>query len=312
MKRYFVLLPISLFMLVQTAHARSVRVFVIGNSFSGNATRYLSQLAEDGKQNLIIGRAELPGHSLRQHWSYVEAAEANPEDPKGRPYANKTQSLKELLAKDKWDIVTIQQNSMNSSNVESYRPYAQNLRDYIKKQQPQAEVVIHQTWAYRKDAQRFGLIDGGGHAQNQQGMWEKSRAAYNTVAKEINSRIIPVGDAFWNVTSNPKWAYKKDESYDFQKPNYPNLPIQTNSLYTGYSWKKSTAPEGSYSLTLDANHANSAGCYLGGLVWYGFLFGKSPEKLTFRPPNVSEKFASHLRKVAWQTLKKTPAAKKAP
>lgn len=82
-----------------------MRVFVIGNSFSANATRYLPQLAKEGGHELIIGRAELPGHSLQQHWSYAEAAQANPDDPKGKPYKGK--SLRELFSVGKWDIVTL-------------------------------------------------------------------------------------------------------------------------------------------------------------------------------------------------------------
>ncbi|MDQ3813130.1 MAG: DUF4886 domain-containing protein [Armatimonadota bacterium] len=139
-----------------TAQARTVRLFVIGNSFSGNATRYLPQLAKEGGHELIIGRAELGGCPLERHWSHVEAAEANPDDPKGKPYGGK--SLREKLSAGTWDIVTIQQYSMFSSDVETYRPYAQKLRDFIKKLQPQAEVVMHQTWAYRSDAKTFGNI----------------------------------------------------------------------------------------------------------------------------------------------------------
>src|SRR5690606_22556005 len=126
-------------------------------------------------------------------------------------------------------------------------------------------------------------------------MWENSRGAYHTIAKELGIRIIPNGDAFWTVSSDPQWGYKKDPNFDFANPVAPALPDQTNSLHTGYRWSKE-------KFAFDANHANEAGCYLGGLVWYGFLFGESPEKLTFVPPGVPADFAAHLRKVAAQTL----------
>ncbi len=134
-------------------------------------------------------------------------------------------------------------------------------------------------------------------------MWEKSRAAYHTIAAELGLRLIPVGDAFWKVSSDPQWEYKKDPNFDIKKPVHPNLPDQTNSLHAGYSWKDEK------NFTFDANHANDAGCYLGALVWYGFLFGESPEKLTFAPPKVPAAFAAHLRQVAWQTLQEATPAK---
>jgi hypothetical protein len=298
MKKLFLLLSVC-FLLTQAAQARTVRLFVIGNSFSQNATRYLPQLAKEGGQELVIGRAELGGHSLKQHWSYVEANDANPDDPKGKPYGGK--SLRELLSQGQWDIVTIQQYSLLSSDIETYRPYAQKLRDFIKTLQPKAEVVVHQTWAYRSDAKTFGKT-----TKTQQEMWEKSHAAYYTVAGELGLRVIPSGDAFWKITTDPKWVYKKDPNFDFDKPVSPALPDQTNSLNVGYSWSKAGD-----KFNFDANHANAAGCYLGALVWYGFLFGESPEKLTFVPPGVPADFAAQLRKVAWQTLQETAAAKKA-
>ncbi|MDO8545625.1 MAG: hypothetical protein Q7S40_34715 [Opitutaceae bacterium] len=58
----------------------------------------------------------------------------------------------------------------------------------------------------------------------------------------------------------------------------------------------------------DANHANAAGEYLGALVWYGFLFDESPEKLAFVPAGVDVAFAAHLRQVAWQIVRETAPA----
>ena len=40
---------------------KPLRVFLIGNSFSQNATRYLPELAKEGGHQLELGRAELGG-----------------------------------------------------------------------------------------------------------------------------------------------------------------------------------------------------------------------------------------------------------
>lgn len=62
-------------------------------------------------------------------------------------------------------------------------------------------------------------------------------------------------------------------------------------------------------LAFDSHHANDAGCYLGSLVWYGFLFNESPTQLQFTPESVPANFAAQLRKGAWSTVK---AAKREP
>src|SRR5690349_13200720 len=109
---------------------RKIKIFVIGNSFSQNATTWLPDLAKEANIELVIGRAELGGCSLQRHWEIIEASEADPEDPKGKSYKGK--SLKELLNEDTWDYITIQQYSKHSTDVSTYRPYAKNIYEYVK------------------------------------------------------------------------------------------------------------------------------------------------------------------------------------
>ncbi|RZK38886.1 MAG: DUF4886 domain-containing protein [Pedobacter sp.] len=267
----------------------TLRLLVIGNSFSQNATTFLPQIAKERGKTLIIGRAELGGHSLAQHWSYVERFEKDSTDAKGKPYGGK--SLKMLLSKGNWDVVTIQQYSYLSGDSSSYNPYAKKLVEYIKKLQPKAEIVIHQTWAYRSDAKKFGRIDQEQLAKNQEEMWQKSRAAYRKLAKQLNVRILPVGDAFEEVATSKKYGYKKDKVFDFEHPIAPNLPNQKHSINVGYFWNKE-------ELAFDPNHANDAGKYLGGLIWYGKLFNDSPKRIAFKPASVSDDFKGYLIKVA--------------
>lgn len=270
----------------------TLRLMIIGNSFSQNAAKYLKEIAAENDKFLIIGRAELGGCSLERHWNLAEASEA---DSTHKPYNGK--SLKMLLAEQPWDIVTIQQNSMNSTDISTYRPYARQLYDYIKGYLPDAEVVLHQTWAYRADANRFGSIGNGRHAASEREMWQASRLAYHTIAAELGIRLMPVGDAFWYAGQKRKYRYVKDTSFDFDNPVYPALPDQQNSLHTGYHWNKEV------TFVLDANHANNYGCYLGSLVWYASLFDKTPEKVKYIPEGMDEKFVKHLRKVAAKVMR---------
>lgn len=58
--------------------------------------------------------------------------------------------------------------------------------------------------------------------------------AYRQSASDLGVRVIPVGDAFWRVDSDPKWSYKPDANYDFKNHKFPALPDQRTSLHVGY------------------------------------------------------------------------------
>lgn len=277
------------------ATARTLRLFTVGNSFSQNTTHYLPELAKEGGHELIIGKAVKGGCSFQQHWEAVEAGLANPDDPKAKIYG--TKSLQENLGTAAWDVITVQQYSMLSSDVTTYRPFAPMLVAHLRSLRPGAEIVMHQTWAYRVDADKFGQTGPKKNAAAQNEMYDRSRAAYWEMATELGLRVIPTGDAMWRVGSDPIWGFKPDATFDRKTAVHPALPNQTHSLHVGYRW----SPE--KKLTKDANHANVAGEYLGALVWYGFLFEESPEKLTFVPAGVDAAFAAHLRKVAWQIVR---------
>jgi len=276
---------------VQAQQQNELKVFLIGNSFSQNATRYLTKMAAEGGYKLTLGHAEPGGCSLQRHWDSVAVSIKDP--TRGKLYNGK--SLKELLSVSKWDVITLQQYSLLSADSATYQPYADKLYAFIKQLQPQAKIYLQQTWAYRMDAINFGYVQDKKRATNQKEMWSSSRAAYHRLAKRINASIFPVGDAFYSASTHPKWAFKKDETFEPKTAKEPALPIQTNSLNVGYTWKDGV-------LKFDPNHANEAGCYLAGMVWYASLFGKNPQQLKFKPENVSDEFAVFLKELAWKTV----------
>lgn len=269
---------------------KPLRLFLIGNSFSQNASKFLPEISASGGHQLVIGRAELPGCELKKHWKSVVTNDQDASNPKGKPYGGK--SLRELLSTGNWDVVTIQQYSLLSGDSTTYQPYALNLYKLIKQLQPNAEIVIHQTWAYRADAKNFGKIAGEERAKDQNEMWVKSRAAYHHLSETLKLRIIPVGDALQAVNTNRKWGFKKDTTFNYETAEFPNLPKQTHSLNVGYHYSKDK------KLTFDPNHANDAGCYLAGLVWYQLLFHADPRQIKFYPQTIDKEFVKILKRAA--------------
>jgi len=200
------------------------------------------------------------------------------------------------------DVVTIQQASILSHNLNTYRPYAQELSDYVHKNAPGATILLHETWEYRVDDPRFSPTNTKeGEPKSQDEMYKGLANAYATIAKELGVRRIPVGDAFHAANRDAKWAYHAPaEKFDSKKAKQGELPDQTHSLNVGWNWKK--GKDGKTTLGMDGHHASMAGEYLGACVWYEVLFGRSVEGNTFVPPGLDADYAKFLRATAHRAV----------
>jgi len=274
--------------------ARTVRLLTIGNSFSGNATHYLGDLAKAGGNVLVHQPMSIGGAAMEVHWKRIEANEKDPKDPAGL-YGSK--ALNATLESGEWDYVTIQQYSLKSHDVTTYRPFATRLQEYVKKHAPKAELLLHQTWAYRVDDPRFSAKSpAAGEPRSQEEMVTLLTSAYKTIAKELGVRRIPVGDAFHLADTDPAWGYKPDTAFDRKAAVAPALPDQTHSLHVGYYWGKNG------KLSMDGHHAGVAGEYLGACVWYEVLFKESVVGNSFVPKGLKPEDATYLQGVAHRAV----------
>ncbi|MEQ2008031.1 MAG: DUF4886 domain-containing protein [Limisphaerales bacterium] len=279
------------------APAKTVRLLTVGNSFSQNATRHLDSLAKAAGHTLIHQPIVVGGASLELHWTRAALHEKNPQDPGGL-YSNK-QSLKQELTAQPWDFVTIQQASIRSHDVTTYRPFAKQLHDYIRLHVPKAEVLIHQTWAYRVDDPRFAVAaPKPGEPTTQAEMYRMLTSAYSTIAAELGVRRIPVGDAFYLADTDPKLAYQPDLKLDLK--DQAAIPNQTHSLHVG--WRMTKQKDGSGKLGMDGHHAGPAGEYLGACVWYEVLFGGSVVGNSFVTPGLDKTYARFLQETAHKAV----------
>ncbi|HEV7405860.1 MAG TPA: DUF4886 domain-containing protein [Chthoniobacteraceae bacterium] len=279
----------------KAAPGKTVKLLTIGNSFSANATHYLGDLATASGNKLVHKPLVIGGAAFDIHWTKVEKFEADPKDKAGQ-YSDGLGLQQELQA-DKWDFITIQQSSIKSHDLATYEPYARQLRDYIKKYAPGAELVIHETWPYRVDDPRFSPKEPkAGEPKTQAEMYEGLRNSYRATAKELGLRLLPVGDAFNLANSDPAWGYQAPAGVKMSAFQYPDLPPQTHSLNKGYAWKAD--PAGKQTLGMDGHHANTAGEYLGACVWFEVMFGQSVIGNTYRPPGLSAEDAAYLQKTA--------------
>ena len=176
-----------------------MKILSIGNSFSQDAQRYLHRLAKaEGEQiktvNLYIG-----GCSLRTHYlNMMDDNVAYDFEFNGEKTGIKV-SIRQALASDEWDYVTLQQASLLSGDPESYGPYLTALADYIRKYCPKTKLLIHQTWAYEAESERLFKL---GYETPEQ-MFADIRKAYHQAARVIDAEgIIPCGEAMLMAVQN--------------------------------------------------------------------------------------------------------------
>lgn len=254
-----------------------MKILSIGNSFSVNAHTFFNELAADTHAPLTVFNACIGGCTFERHMRHADAWEKNRNDPEGSPYAISkgcSISLRQCLRLKQWDVVTIQQASAFSFLPESFHPHADRLVAYVRKHAPKAEIVVHQTWAYRDDHAFWDRTDFSTDT-----MYRLSRAAYRAFAAENGFRLIPVGDAFQKARLSKRWG----------KPILPKPRSRKPVLRSLH------CP--------DKFHANDAGCYLAGCVWLETLLGVDPRTLAWRPESLTEADAACLRELAHQSAR---------
>lgn len=193
---------------MENTEKQQMKILAIGNSFSQDATAYLYDIAKAAEIDMKVVNLYIGGCSLERHWNNVLAdAKEYVYELNGHP-TGKQVSIQEALQEERWDYVTLQQVSNLSGDYNTYQPYLKNLSGSVKKYAPQAEQVIHQTWAYEEGSER--LIQIAGYASPEE-MFKALQAAYEEASKDLGGRrIIPSGQVFQNLLSHGFKALHRD------------------------------------------------------------------------------------------------------
>lgn len=248
------------------------KILCIGNSFSQDASHYVHQIAAADGVDLKIVNLYIGGCPLQKHWNNIQGDKADYDYELNGGEGSRKISISEALQEDSWDYITLQQVSGHSGIYASYQPFLQNIAAYVKKQCPDAELLIHQTWAYEKgsDHTDFPL-----YGCNQQEMHNSLKNAYNMAAKDLGGlRIIPCGEAFSIA--------RQDSRFD------------------------TTMGDGnSYSLHRDGFHASFLyGRYLLSATWYECITGKPIADNSYSPDGADPAVLSFLKQAAHQAIQK--------
>ncbi len=187
-----------------------MKVLSIGNSFSQDAQRYLYGIARaDGVDmktvNLYIG-----GCSLATHYRNMLSEEKAYEfEINGIGHTGVKVSLKEALLSDNWNYITLQQQSLQSCNYESFTPYLEAIAEYVRRMCPKAALVMMRTWGYKEGSSK--LLEQAKYSTNRE-MFDDINKAYALAEKEINALFtVPLGDAVAVATERGAENIYRDE-----------------------------------------------------------------------------------------------------
>ena len=290
---------------------RPLKVLMVGNSFSESVLVELPKVAQATSNRLVLVNLMIGGCSLRRHWDNVVRSEA---DPKFHPYAIEVNwegetkvaktplakvapyahgSLQDVVRAGKWDLITVQQASSDSWKQETYQPYADNLIAKLRELAPQAEIRVHQTWAYNVQ-----------EGVDQKMMYEGLVQSYGELAASWGLSVIPVGAAVQHYRAElPVTFVKRMDAAAIKAvptdvlPDTGGEPVGFFYWNTGRPWEKRD-PKGDYRLRWDGCHLNPEGKYLQALVWYACLFGGDPREVTYAPEKLDPRRAAVMRECA--------------
>jgi hypothetical protein len=175
-----------------------MNVLAIGNSFSQDATRYLSQIAKKDGDTLSVANLYIGGCSLETHFRNMLSNERKYTLEYNGISTGFSVSIDEALLNRHWDVITLQQVSHLSFNYDTYQPYLSALAEHIREYCPKAKILIHQTWAYEENSDK--LINVAKY-DTAIAMTKDIIKAYDKAAKDINAYgIIPSGELFSKLT----------------------------------------------------------------------------------------------------------------
>jgi len=209
-----------------------MRTLSIGNSFSEDATRYLHQIAESAGIELECVNLYIGGCTLETHAKNIrENAPLYRLEINGAATGEYI-SIEDALTRGTYDVITLQQASGYSGLKWTYFPHIREIHDLCRRLQPDARMMMHQTWAYEIDSNHghFPI-----YQNDQQAMYEHLLHAYRDAADELGMDIIPVGSTVQYFRKHvPEFKYS-DGGLSLNRDGF-HLSIPTGRCLAGYVW----------------------------------------------------------------------------
>jgi hypothetical protein len=224
-----------------------IKILAVGNSFSEDAFYYLHDVAKADNIDLKVVNLYIGGCPLERHWNNIVTESKEYLYELNGQSTEQYVSVNDILKEEKWNYIMTQQASHDSGMEDTYFPYLDQLLNYFRSNCPEAEYLLHKTWAYEIDSNHSAF---GRYHCSQQEMYEKLSKCYDMAAKKTGMRLIPSADVIQTVRKRSPFRYELGEK----------------------------------SLCRDGYHMDMIyGRYLLAGVIYTFLFGRDIRKNNFVP-----------------------------
>ena len=186
----------------QPGGKKPLKVLAIGNSYSVCTSKMLPQVAQNLGLALDLACCTIGGCSLEKHVRLVEGTTTDKNHPVKPWYFNTKYvsgdaplrdafyRLEDILAADRWDVITLQQASHESWKPESFHPWGEKLVEIVRKACPQAEIRVQETWA---DDPSSGRCKSWKITSRE--MYERLHRNYAEFAAQHGFKVIPTGTA---------------------------------------------------------------------------------------------------------------------
>ncbi len=173
-----------------------LKVLAIGHSYAVNSTEYIWSIANQMGENIEIHTLYHAGCSIKRHVENYETGRLDYYLYKNGKTDFEYVDIKSVLKAKQYDVITFQESPEGSASFTSYKDDLGKLQSYVRKHQPNAQFMIHQTWAFSKETLR-GEGDYGtpGYATSKE-HFADIEDAYNSAAEFLGGvKIIKSGQA---------------------------------------------------------------------------------------------------------------------
>lgn len=219
---------------VRQDYSESFKILAIGNSFSDDATEYLSNIARAyGYANVVVGNLYVGGCTLDLHKSYAQQNQGVYEYRKtdNGVFTNRSNfRVLDALKEEAWDIVSLQQGSHYSGLLRTYNEDLDYLVNFVKQYCPNRNVklVWHMTWAYQDDTTHWAYASN--YDANQNVMYQ---SIVNCVQRKIDESgefgaVFPVGTAIQNARTSTLGDTLTRDGY--------HLTLDVGRFIAGLTW----------------------------------------------------------------------------
>ena len=185
------------------AQQDTVKILAIGNGHSAEiCSADLYGYFEAAGQPVVIGYATKQKADLQELATIAKSGRSDLSYSKvvgGVTHTVPAASLSQALADEKWDVVSLQQQSFKAADRQTIDPWLGQLVKFVRKRTPKGvRVMFLQTWPYARQSTKHWMLFG----HNNMEMYPLLASVSKEFTQKYGLEVIPVGTAVQSLRSS--------------------------------------------------------------------------------------------------------------